>query len=119
MRFADRIGNGVVFCRDKGRGWVDEGALCLSSSECDPSASRNPDESHCHEDKHKAPTHLRVHPLSLQDGGGWSQANPVFGRHNSLESSCLWNNLATKYFQGSQFMSIRHIDDHMLDTRIG
>jgi hypothetical protein len=43
------------------------GALCLSSSECDHHASRNAGESHCHEDKHKAPTHPCIHPLSLQD----------------------------------------------------
>src|SRR5216683_8132532 len=32
-------------CRDKGRGGVDEGALCLSSLGCDHLASRNPNES--------------------------------------------------------------------------
>jgi len=58
------------FCRDKGLGGVDEGALCLSSLGCDLFASRNPDESCCYEDKHKAPTRLRVRPLSLQDAGG-------------------------------------------------
>jgi hypothetical protein len=57
------------FCRDKGWGRVDEGALCLSSSGYDPSASRNPTESSCHQDKHKAPTHPRLRPLSLQDAG--------------------------------------------------
>jgi len=57
-------------CRDKGRGRVDAGALCLSSWEYDHHASRNPNETSCHEDKHKAPTPLHVHPLSLQDGGG-------------------------------------------------
>jgi hypothetical protein len=44
-------------------------ALCLSSLGYDHCASRNPDASCCHEDKHKAPTRPRVHPLSLQDGG--------------------------------------------------
>src|SRR3984893_9079943 len=54
-------------CRDKGWGGVDEGALCLSSSGYDPFALRNPDESRSHKDKHKAPTHPHVHPLSLQN----------------------------------------------------
>src|SRR5229473_7409494 len=56
-------------CRDKGRSGVDEGALCLSWWGGDRLASRNPDHSSCHEDKHKAPTLLHVHPLSLQDAG--------------------------------------------------
>ena len=43
-------------------------------------------------------------------GGGWE---------NSLECSDLWNNLATKDFQGSQLMRIRHIDNDMLDTSTG
>jgi len=47
---------------------VDAGALCLSSVGDDPLASQNPDESCCHQDKHKAPTPPRIHPLSLQDG---------------------------------------------------
>src|SRR5258707_4058219 len=41
-------------CRDKGRGGVDEGALCLSWLGCDPLASRNPNDSKSEEDKHKA-----------------------------------------------------------------
>src|SRR6266851_2725311 len=41
-------------CRDKGRRGVDEGALCLSWWGCDRVASRNPDHSSCHQDKHKA-----------------------------------------------------------------
>jgi hypothetical protein len=49
---------------------VDEGALCLSLCGCDPRASRNPDESYGEEDRHKAPTHPHIHPLSLQTGGG-------------------------------------------------
>jgi hypothetical protein len=56
-------------CRDKGKGRVDAGALCLSWLECDHQASRNPGESRCHEDKHKAPTHPHIRPLSLQDAG--------------------------------------------------
>ena len=31
----------VDFCRDRGRGWVDAGALCLSSFGCAPFAPRN------------------------------------------------------------------------------
>src|SRR5712692_1384975 len=56
-------------CRDKGRSGVDEGALCLSSWGGDRVASRN-------QDKHKAPTRLHVHPLSLQDGGRHSHSFP-------------------------------------------
>src|SRR5713226_6226595 len=63
-------------CRDKGRSGVDEGALCLSSWGGDRVASRNPDHSSCHQDKHKAPTRLHVHPLSLQDGGRHSHSFP-------------------------------------------
>ena len=55
-------------CRDRERGGADAGALCLSSLECDPFASRDPDESGCHQDRHEAPTHPLIHPLSLQDG---------------------------------------------------
>jgi len=57
-------------CRDKGWGSADEGALCLSWWEGDPSASRNPGESSRNEDKHKAPALPHIRPLSLQDGGG-------------------------------------------------
>jgi len=56
-------------CRDKEEGWVDERALCLSSFGYHPSASPNPDESCCNEDKHKAPTLPRIHPLSLHENG--------------------------------------------------
>ena len=41
----------------------------MSWWEGDPLASRNPNQSQCHEDKHKAPTLLHIRPLSLQDGG--------------------------------------------------
>src|SRR5581483_6478823 len=57
------------FCRDKGRGWVDVGAWCLSSLGCDHCASRNSNGIVCHQDKHKAPALSRIRPLSLQDGG--------------------------------------------------
>jgi len=30
---------------------------------------KSPEESRCHEDKHKAPTLHHIHPLSLQDEG--------------------------------------------------
>ena len=45
---------------------MDEGALCLSSMGYDHGVLRNPDESNCDEDKHKAPTHPLIRPLSLQ-----------------------------------------------------
>ncbi len=48
---------------------MDEGALCLSSWGWERLDSRNPDHSSCQQDKHEAPTLLRVHPLSLQDAG--------------------------------------------------
>jgi hypothetical protein len=76
-----KLGNvALPSCRDNGRGGVDVGALCLSSSGGQHCASRNPNESRCHEDKHKAPTLLRIRPLSLQDGGGRSWAIIVFIR---------------------------------------
>src|SRR5712691_5551376 len=55
----------------QGRGWVDERALCLSSSNARNSLGhhQNPEESPCHEDKHKAPSRPRIRPLSLQDAG--------------------------------------------------
>ena len=56
---------------------MDAGALCLSSSEFDPSASQNLEVSGGHEDRHKAPYHLLIHPLSLQDGGGVSHHTPI------------------------------------------
>ena len=43
-------------------------ALCLSCLECDHHASSYPGEADGHEDKHKAPTHPHIRPLSLQDG---------------------------------------------------
>src|SRR5581483_11881349 len=57
-------------CRDKGRGRVDVGVLCLSSSSIRNSAGHpvTPAESLCHKDKHKAPTPPLIRPLSLQDG---------------------------------------------------
>ncbi len=58
----------TLTCRDKGWGGVDEGALCLSSLRYDHAVLRNPDESRCDEDKHKAPTLPLIHSLSLQDG---------------------------------------------------
>ena len=56
-------------CRDRGRGGADVGALCLSSSGCNPHASQTPDESSGQQDRHKAPTHPLIHPLSLQERG--------------------------------------------------
>ena len=48
---------------------MDAGALCLSSFEWNSLASRGLDESSCHEDRHKAPAHPLIRPLSLQDAG--------------------------------------------------
>ncbi len=51
---------------------MDVGALCLSSFESGDSTRRHhtPEKSHCHADKHKAPTRPCIRPLSLLDGGG-------------------------------------------------
>ena len=62
-------GNGVVFCRDKGRGGVDAGALCLSLWQCDSHGFREAGWSYPNEDKHKAPASTQPFPLSLQDAG--------------------------------------------------
>src|SRR5690348_11105836 len=56
-------------CRDREKGGADAGALCLSSSGCDSSVSHKPAESDGEEDRHKAPTHPHIHPLSLQNRG--------------------------------------------------
>ena len=59
-------------CRDRGKGGVDVGALCLSSFGSEPLALQNPGESCGEEDRHKAPALPRINPLSLQDGSGVS-----------------------------------------------
>src|SRR5713101_7389174 len=63
----------VPSCRDNGRGRVDEGALCLSSSWWEGIHTNthcgNPTESPSHEDRHKAPSSTPHHPLSLQVTG--------------------------------------------------
>src|SRR5579859_3713282 len=60
--------NATSSCRDRGRGGVDVGALCLSSCGCYLFASGNLDESGGpDEDRHKAPTLPRIHSLSLQN----------------------------------------------------
>ena len=46
------------------RGWV--GVLCLSFSPYDSWGFREANVFHPNEDRHKAPTHPRIHPLSLQ-----------------------------------------------------
>jgi len=57
------------------------GVLCLSASGYDPCISWNPNESYCDEDKHKAPAHPHIRPLSLQDGAariaafGWQSSS--------------------------------------------
>src|SRR5579859_252443 len=59
----------ALFCRDKGRCGMDEGALCLSPS-CggDLLASQHTTTNRiATRDKHKAPTLPSVHPLSLQN----------------------------------------------------
>ncbi len=58
------------------------GALCLSSLECDPFASRDPDESGCHQDRHKAPASAPPLSLSLQDEG---DSITLFGRQKSSD----------------------------------
>ena len=80
MKFADRIAEWKrpASCRDKGWDGVDVGALCLSSLDYDHCACRNPDESCCEEDKHKAPTQPRIHPLSLQDGADGFSHSPIW-----------------------------------------
>src|SRR5712692_543994 len=54
-------------CRDKGRGWVDAGALCLSPSQPGSSGSTmsrcissNPTESYCHEDRATVSSFYRI-----------------------------------------------------------
>jgi len=80
-------------CRDKGRGGVDEGALCLSSWRL-PHLAGDPEhltEAWGDQDKHKAPTHPHVRPLSLQvrqrfppvPGGRTGQSG-----HNMLSCRC-------------------------------
>jgi hypothetical protein len=48
---------------------VDAGALCLSALQAEPFASPEPDASWDEADKHKAPTHPLIHPLSLLHEG--------------------------------------------------
>src|SRR5260370_23647257 len=83
MNFNNRIGTlaSQPSCRDKGRDRKDAGALCLSSSDSPDSMGHHhtPTESPCDEDKHKAPTHPHIHPLSLQDGGGHFPSLPHSG----------------------------------------
>jgi len=57
---------------------VDVGALCLSSSGSRHlvGSEQNPTEASCDQDKHKAPSLPRIHPLSLQDGSGWCLSFP-------------------------------------------
>jgi hypothetical protein len=55
---------------------VDEGAWCLSWWHDEWSGFPEANRSHPHEDKHQAPTLLRIHPLSLQDAGRPSQSFP-------------------------------------------
>ena len=50
---------------------MDEGALWLSSCGCDRLAAQHPHEYYGHQDRHKAPTLPRIHPLSLQNGEDW------------------------------------------------
>ena len=70
MNFANQIGEWErpASCRDKGWGGVDEGALCLSWWRV-PHLAGDPQyltAAWGEQDKHKAPTHPHVHPLSLQ-----------------------------------------------------
>ncbi len=55
---------------------------------------------------------MRITAFGCQSLSGRGQTFPVlalFGRQNSLECSDLWNTLATKDFQVSQFMSVWHM----------
>ena len=74
-----------------------EGALCLSSCRCNPSALRNPGESDGEQDRHKAPAHHRIRPLSLQVSGSVHQnlftrvtyrGHAVFMQNLSLHLAC-------------------------------
>src|SRR5690348_6924788 len=69
------------FCRDRGKGWADAGALCLSlvrrRAVGFTHMSDNPDKSGGNEDRHKAPTLPPIHPLSLQTGSDVSYHSPV------------------------------------------
>jgi len=57
----------LASCRDNGQGWADAGALCLSGAGWSGHAyHETPIGIALHEDKHKAPTPLHIHPLSLQ-----------------------------------------------------
>lgn len=55
-------------CRDRGKGGADAGTLCLSSCECesDPFVHKTRANRKASRDKHKTPTLLHIHPLSLQ-----------------------------------------------------
>src|SRR5258706_9467326 len=70
MNFDNRIGNGSAPASGRDKGWdgVDAGALCLSSLGGRHLARHpeHPHESWCEQDKHKAPAHPRIRPLSLQ-----------------------------------------------------
>src|SRR5579859_1882914 len=72
MMFANRIGESLETslpsCRNRGRMRGRVGALCLSSSECDPFPLRNPTESYDNKDKHKAPTLPLITPCPYRIG---------------------------------------------------
>ena len=55
-------------CRDRGRGGADVGALCLSCWPNESEAGGEAREADPDEDRHKAPSHPSIRPLSLQDG---------------------------------------------------
>jgi hypothetical protein len=62
---------------------VDEGALCLSSLGYNHHARRNPDESHSHENKHKA---VKIHQ-NVATAGDESTAPPVANCQATLPSA--------------------------------
>jgi len=67
------------FCRDKGRGRVDAGALCLSSCGVHHPVGHHdtPTESYSNEDKHKTPTLPHIYLLPLMNINAQDRSGPV------------------------------------------
>ena len=70
---------------------MDMGTLCLSSYGGD-GWYHDPNESCGAEDRHKAPTLLHIHPLSLQDGRGCFLSFPIrlYMFIRSVDISCYY-----------------------------
>src|SRR5258708_39921875 len=65
-------------CRDKGPG------ACPGWGMKTRASLTAPHESWCEQDRHEAPAHPRIDPLSLQEGGEWTFSGfPSFGWYNS------------------------------------